>query len=68
MNKKQNSISPAILISAWVAGLAIIGINIYRIVVKINASNTDDIWQEFALIAVSIFLVVRVIHMHRKQK
>lgn len=68
MNKDQRKISPTILVSAWIAGLAIIGINVYRIIDKIASSNTENIWQEFALIAVAIFLLVRVIIMHRKQK
>lgn len=68
MNKDQRKISPTVLISAWIAGLAIIGLNIFKIIEKFSSSDTKNVWQEFALILLAIFLLIRVIIMHQKQK
>lgn len=68
MNKDQRKISPTILVTAWIAGIAIIALNVYQIIEKFSSSNTTDIWQDFALILLAVLLLVRVLVMHRKQK
>jgi hypothetical protein len=56
------------LISGFLAGLAIIGISIYQMIDKYNTGMESQVWQDFALIAVAIFLMVVMVLNLKKQK
>lgn len=65
---KKQGISPIILVSAWVVGLAILGILGYRVYTKIDSGTTSDVWMDILLMVVAVLLVIRVIVMYKKQK
>ncbi len=65
---KKQGISPIVLISAWVVGLAILGILGYRVYNKIDRGATSDVWMDILLMAVAVLLVVRVVILYKKQK
>lgn len=65
---KKQGISPIILISAFVIGLAILGILGYRVYNKIESGATSEIWMDILLMVVAVLLVVRVILLYKKQK
>ncbi|MDO9629305.1 MAG: hypothetical protein Q7I99_05330 [Acholeplasmataceae bacterium] len=66
--KQKQNLSIGIVISAFVVGIAIIIINIIRIVEKLETTGASSLWQEIALIIVAILLVIRVFYMYKKQK
>ena len=66
--KQKQNLSIGIVISAFVVGIAIIIINIIRIVEKLESTGAASLWQEIALIIVAILLVIRVFYMYKKQK
>lgn len=65
---KKQGISPIILISAFVVGLAILSILGYRVYQKIESGAANEIWMDILLMVVAVALVVRVILMYKKQK
>jgi len=65
---KKQKISPMILISACVVGVAILGILGFRIFSKLGNGDTSSIWMDFALVAIAIVLVVRVIINYKKDR
>jgi len=65
---KKQKISPLVLISACVVGVAILGIIGFRIFSKLNTGDTSSLWMDFALVAIAIVLVVRVILNYKKDK
>lgn len=65
---KKQGISPIILISSFVVGLAILGILGFRVYQKIESGAANEIWMDILLMVVAVLLVFRVIWMYKKQK
>lgn len=68
LNNKPNKMITFRLISGFLAGLAIIGISVYQMIDKYNTGLEAQVWQDFALIAVAIFLMVVMVLNLKKQK
>lgn len=65
---KKQGISPIVLVSAWIVGIAILGILGYRVYTKIGSEDQSSLWMDVLLMVVAILLVIRVMIMYKKQK
>lgn len=65
---KKQGISLTVLISAWLVGIAIIGILGYRVSTKVGTSDQSSMWMDIILMVVAVVLVARVMILYKKQK